>query len=103
MMMLCRDKKAVWYKSSSVFLLKNVCVHQCWRKQFFSGASDGWCWRRNGFPQMIKRQCLQNTSVSLDGQGCKFKSTGIGCSEILTAIVDKQHKPVSGTITQGRV
>lgn len=51
---------------------------------------------------MIKRQCLQNTSLSLDGQGCKFKSTGIGFSEIFTAVVDKQHKPVSGTITQGR-
>lgn len=64
-------------------------------------ASDGWHLRMNGFPQMIKTQCLQSTSSSLDGQGCKFKSTGSGCSEIV--IVDKQHKLVSGTITQGKV
>lgn len=103
MMMLCRDKKSLWYKSSSVFVLK-VYVHQCWRKQFPIHASDGWCLRMNGFPQIINNQCLQSTSLSLDGQGCKFKNTGNGCSEILTAIVDKQHKLVSGrTITQGRV
>lgn len=37
------------------------------------------------------------------GQGCEFKSTDSGCSEILTAIVGKQHKLVSGTVTQGTV
>lgn len=103
MMMLCRDKKAVWYKSSSIFVLKKVYVHRCWRKKFPMHASDGWHLRMNGFPQMIKSQCFQSTSLSLDVQGCKFKSTGSGYSEILTAIAVKQHKLVSGIITEGRV
>ena len=83
-MMLCRDKKAAWYKTTSIFLLKKAYMHQCWRKQFPIRASEGWCLRMNVFPQMIESQCLQSTSLSLDGQECKFKTTGNDCFEILT-------------------
>lgn len=72
-MMLCRDKKAVWYKSSSIFVLKKVYVRQCRRKQFPICASDEWRLRMNGFPQIINSQCLPSISLSFDWQGCKFK------------------------------
>ena len=69
-------------------------MRQCWRKQFPIRVSEGWCLRMNIFPQMMKSQHLQSTSLSLDGQGCKFKSAGNDCFEILTAVVRKQHKTV---------
>lgn len=78
-------------------------MHQFWRKQFPMCASEGWCLRMNVFLQMIKSQCLQSTSLSLDGQGCICKSAGNDSFEILTAIVRKQHQTASGTIIQVRM
>lgn len=102
-MKLCRDKRAVSSETTSIYLLKKACMHQCWRKQFPMCASEGWCLRMNVFPQMIKSQCLQNTSLSLGGQGCIVKSSGNDRFEILTAIAGKQHQTASGTIIQVRM